>query len=84
MARKPRVEFPGALYHIIVRGNRRTTIFHDAADYHAYLERLERYRRRDHLRCYAFVLMANHVHLLVETDEVPLARTMQTLQFTCT
>jgi putative transposase len=84
MARKPRVDFPGALYHVIVRGNRRTTLFHDAADYHAYLERLERYRRRDHLRCYAFVLMANHVHLLVETDEVPLARTMQTLQFTYT
>ena len=53
MARKPRLDFPGALYHVIVRGNRRTTLFHDTADYHAYLERLERYRRRDHLRCYA-------------------------------
>ncbi|MDH3504664.1 MAG: transposase [Nitrospirota bacterium] len=84
MARKPRVEFPGALYHVIARGNRRTTLFHDEADYAAYLERLERYRRRDSLRCYAFILMSNHLHLLVETGEVPLSRTMQTLQFTYT
>lgn len=84
MARKPRVEFSGAFYHVIVRGNRRTTLFHDEGDYAAYLERLERYRQRDSLRCYAFVLMSNHVHLLVETGEVPLSRTMQTLQFTYT
>jgi hypothetical protein len=56
MARKPRVEFPGALYHLIARVNRRTTLFHDEADYHAYLTRLERHRRRDRLRCYAFIL----------------------------
>jgi REP element-mobilizing transposase RayT len=84
MARKPRVEFSGALYHVIARGNRRMTIFHDEADYAAYLVRLERYRQRDSLRCYAFVLMHNHVHLLVETGVVPLSRTMQTLQFTYT
>lgn len=84
MARKPRVEFPGALYHVIARGNRRTTIFHDEADYTAYLERFERYRHQDGVRCYAFVLMANHVHLLVETSSVPLSHTMQSLQFTYT
>jgi len=84
MARKPRVEFSGAFYHVMARGNRRTTLFHDDEDYGAYLERLERYRQRDRLRCYAFVLMANHLHLLVETGEVPLSRTMQALQFTYT
>ena len=84
MARKPRVEFPGAFYHVIARGNRRAPLFHDDADYAAYLARLERYRRRDGLRCYAYVLMTNHLHLLVETGEVPLSRTMQTLQFTYT
>ncbi len=73
MARKPRVEFPGGFYHVIARGNRRATLFHDDADYEAYLERLERYRRRDGLRCYAYVLMPNHVHLLVETGVVPLS-----------
>ncbi|MCC6140614.1 MAG: transposase [Nitrospira sp.] len=82
MARKPRLDFPGAFYHVIVRGNQRATIFHDAADYTAYLERLERYRRRDGVTLHAYVLMKNHVHLLLETGAAPLAQTMHTLQFT--
>ncbi len=70
---------------MLARGNRRAALFHDDGDYAAYLERLERYRQRDGLRCYAYVLyvlMAHHVHLRVATGEVPLSRTMQTLQFT--
>lgn len=82
MARKPRLDVPGAVYHVIVRGNRRATIFHDDADYRAYLERLERYRQRDGATLHAYVLMPNHVHLLLETGDGPLSRTMQTLQFT--
>jgi REP element-mobilizing transposase RayT len=82
MARKPRIEFEGACFHVIARGNRRAEIFHDAQDYETYLGRLEQYRRRNGARLYAYVLMANHVHLLLETGTVPLARTMQTLQFT--
>ena len=82
MARKPRIDFPGAFSHVIVRGNQRATIFHDTADYTAYLERLERYRRRDGISVHAYVLMSNHVHLLLETGAHPLSRTMQTLQFT--
>ncbi len=82
MARKPRIDFPGAFYHVIVRGNQRATIFHDPADYTAYLDRLERYRRRDGVTLHAYVLMPNHVHLLLETGAQPLSRTMQTLQFT--
>lgn len=82
MARKPRVEFAGGLYHVIARGNRRAAIFHDDADYCTYLARLRQYQERDDLTCYAYVLMSNHVHLLVETGEVLLSKTMQTLQFT--
>lgn len=82
MARKPRIDFPGALFHVIVRGNRRALLFHEEADYLAYLDRLERYRRRDGVTVHAYVLMPNHVHLLVETGDQPLARTMQALQFT--
>jgi kynurenine formamidase len=82
MARKPRIDFPGAFSHVIVRSNQRATIFHDPDDYTAYLERLERYRRRDSVTLHAYVLMTNHVHLLLETGAHPLSRTMQTLQFT--
>ncbi|TKB75291.1 MAG: hypothetical protein E8D46_03145, partial [Nitrospira sp.] len=82
MARKPRIDFPGAFFHVIARGNRRATIFHEADDYTAYLDRLERYRQRDGVTLHAYVLMTNHVHLLVETGDHPLSRTMQALQFT--
>ena len=43
MARKPRVEFDGAFYHVIVRGNQRQRTFHDDRDRIAYLERIEDY-----------------------------------------
>jgi REP element-mobilizing transposase RayT len=82
MARKPRIELSGAFYHVLARGNRRATIFHDDADCLAYLDRLERYRHRDGVTVHAYVLMTNHVHLLVETGPQPLSRTLQTLQFT--
>ena len=81
MARKPRVEFSGALYHVICRGNQRQIIFRSDADRKYYLERLEQYRRRYDFKVYAYVLMSNHVHMLLETREVPLSRIMQGLQF---
>lgn len=65
MARQPRLNVPGGVYHVLARGNRRATIFHDDWDYRAYLERLERYRQRDGVAVHAYVLMSNHVHLLL-------------------
>lgn len=72
MAPKPRVEFDGALYHVIVCGNQRQRTFHEDQDRRAYLERTEYYRQRYGFRLYAYVLMSNHVHLLMATTHVPL------------
>jgi len=69
MARKPRVEFTGAFYHVIVRGNQRRDIFRDDRDRQTYLERVEHYRSRDRFNIYAYCLMSNHVHVLIETKE---------------
>jgi REP element-mobilizing transposase RayT len=69
MARKPRVEFDGAFCHVIVRGNQRQRTFHDDRDCQRYGFRL-----------YAYVLMANHVHLLIETKRVGLSKIMQGIQ----
>jgi putative transposase len=80
MARKPRVEFAGAFYHVICRGNQRQIIFRSDADRRYYLEWLEQYRERYSFKVYAYVLMSNHVHLLIETGRVPLSRIMQGLQ----
>jgi REP-associated tyrosine transposase len=80
MARKPRVEFAGAFYHVIVRGNQRQVIFRNDTDRKYYLERLEEYRRRYGFKLYAYVLMSNHVHMLLETGQAPLSKIMHGLQ----
>ena len=55
MVRRPRVEFEGAFYHVIVRGNQRRRIFRDDRDRLYYLERIEHYRQRCGFRLYAYV-----------------------------
>ncbi|MBI3608915.1 MAG: transposase [Nitrospirae bacterium] len=79
MPRKPRLEVPGVLYHVISRGNARQKIFLSNRDFQRYLSYLAHYQHRDRFRLFAYVLMPNHVHLLVETSDVPLSRTMQRL-----
>lgn len=77
MARKPRIEFEGAFYHVIVRGNQRQKIFKDKYDFLKYLEILGRYKRRYQYLIYCYVLMNNHVHLLVEVGKTPLSKILQ-------
>ena len=80
MARRPRIFAPGLLYHVIVRGNHRERTFSAARDYTSYLERLCTYRVKHRVEIYAFCLMANHAHLLLESTGPPLSRFMQGLQ----
>lgn len=77
MARKPRIEFEGAFYHVITRGNQRQKIFRDEEDFLNYLEILLKYKTRYEYFLYAYVLMSNHVHLLIETKKTPLSKTLQ-------
>ena len=76
----PRLFAPGILYHVIVRGNHREKTFLNARDYDACLERVGRYRKRFGVTVYAYCLMSNHVHLLVESGSAPLSRFTQGLQ----
>lgn len=80
MARKPRLFAPGVLYHVIVRGNQRQKTFLDDSDYRVYLDKLSQYRRRCSVTIYAYCLMPNHVHLLIECSATPLAKFMQGVQ----
>jgi REP element-mobilizing transposase RayT len=84
MPRKPRIEYAGAFYHVIARGNQKQRIFKDAADFQKYLLTLTVYKNRTGSRIYAYVLMNNHVHLLVETGEIPLSKIMQGVSQTYT
>ncbi|MBI5746340.1 MAG: transposase [Nitrospirae bacterium] len=77
MARKPRIEFDGAFYHVITRGNQRQKIFKDKEDYKRYLAILGDYKERYKYFLNAYILMSNHVHLLIETQDVPLSKILQ-------
>lgn len=80
MARKPRIHAPGLLYHVICRGNQRQQVFFDEQDYRAYLHRLAEVHADLPFRLYAYVLMKNHVHMLIEVGNIPLSQIMQILQ----
>lgn len=84
MARKPRIEFSGALYHVIVRGNRREKIFINERDYDNYLQRVWLNYEKYKFVLYAYCLMPNHVHLLIQTGDVPLSKIMHAVQFSYT
>ena len=79
MPRKARIDAPGALHHIIIRGIERKAIFKDSADRKNFTERLERIIPETQTRCYGWALMTNHVHLLFKTGMAPLATVMRRL-----
>jgi REP element-mobilizing transposase RayT len=81
MARKPRLHVPGALYHVILRGNARQDIFFTPADRTACYELLAEGVRRFGYRVHAFCLMTNHMHLALQAGEESLSRGMQNLAF---
>lgn len=68
MARLPRLTVPGYPHHVIQRGNNRQLIFNDAADYERYLSLLGESAQREKVAIHAYVLMSNHVHLLVTPE----------------
>lgn len=79
MARPLRVHIPGALYHVMSRGNARQEIFLDSGDCERFLERLSATTVRFRVHCRAYCLMPNHFHLLLEPGALPLSRMMQQL-----
>ena len=81
MPRPNRLWYPGAWYHVFARGNNKAPIFFEPADYQRYLDLLRQAMTQFGCRLYAYALMTNHVHLLVQTgSEQPLARPMHMLQ----
>jgi len=69
MARKLRVEYPWAIYHVMNRGDRREPIFKDDADRERFVETLGEACAKTGWQVHAYVLMPNHFHLVVETPQ---------------
>ena len=76
MARKPRVQFGGAFYHLTTRGNNRRPIFLDDRDREQFLGLFDTVLKSLAWRCHTFCLMGNHYHFVVETPEPNLAEGM--------
>ena len=79
MPRKARIDAPGALHHIIVRGINRRKIFFDDADRDNFLDRLGDILSDTKTPCFAWTLMTNHLHLLLRTGAAPIATVMRRL-----
>ena len=82
MARKLRIEFPGAVYHVINRGNYRSDVFAADSTKAAFETCLFEACEKSHWVLHAFVVMRNHFHLALETPEANLVDGMQWLQAT--
>ncbi len=76
MPRRPRLELPGTPLHIIQRGNNRQACFFADEDYRFYLDWLSEYTDREGCCIHAYVLMTNHVHLLLSTERLGAAGRM--------
>ncbi len=79
MSRPLRIEFPDALYHVTARGDRREAIFEDDADRHLFLSTLEQVISQFNWVCYAWCLMDNHYHLMIQTPDANLSKGMRQL-----
>jgi REP element-mobilizing transposase RayT len=84
MPRSIRIEFPGAFYHVMARGNRRELIYGDDDDRRYFLKTLGEACAMTGWRFHAWVLTGNHYHLVIETPEPNLVAGMQWLQNTYT
>lgn len=74
-----RIWYPGAIYHITSRGNRKDKIFQDSNDFTHYLDLLKdtlEYFKNDKYKILSYCLMSNHIHMLIEADKMPLGQFM--------
>jgi putative transposase len=75
--RKLRMEYPGAIYHVVNRGDRRENIFRDDEDRLRFLATLGEACQKARWQVHAYCLMRNHFHLVVETPEANLVAGMK-------
>ena len=79
MARQRRIWYPGATYHVMSRGNRKTAIFQEQDDYLYFLKILGTIKEKYPFKIHSLCLMTNHFHMAIETISTELWRIMQKL-----
>jgi putative transposase len=77
MAREARMTDENAVYHVMCRGNNKVKVFHVGYDYKKYISNLLKYKQLYKFKIYAFVLLPNHLHMLLHIKHpLELARLM--------
>ena len=82
MGRPWRIEYEGALYHILSRGNEQKDVFYDDKDRFLFLETIGEMSERHEMDVFAYVLMGNHYHILLRTNRPNVSKAMQWLGVT--
>jgi len=77
MSRPLRIQFPGAWYHVMNRGRRGETVFKKKEDYVSFLDLLKELDEVYHVKVAAYCLLPNHYHLLIQTPNANLSRSMR-------
>ncbi|EOD00300.1 transposase [Caldisalinibacter kiritimatiensis] len=80
MARKPRIDYKGALHHVMCRGNNGDYILKEDKDKESYLQLIKKYKERYGFKLFAYCIMDNHVHMLIERENTSLSKIMQGIQ----
>ena len=84
MPRSPRIEYEGAIYHVMARGNRRMNIVEGDGDRKLFCQTLDEACKQTGWQVYAWVLMSNHYHLVFKTPQPNLVSGMTWFQNTFT
>ena len=77
MPRKKRIWYPGAIYHIINRGNRKSELFRDSADNKYFIELILEAKKKYQFKLLCYCLMVNHYHLEIKTGEIEIWKIMR-------
>lgn len=75
--RVARIKSNSGIYHIIMRGINRQTLFEDEEDYNKFIQTIQRYKETSEYNIYAYCLMGNHLHLLLKEGKEPLETVMR-------
>ncbi|WP_426351085.1 transposase [Alloiococcus sp. CFN-8] len=82
MTRKPRLEFQGAIYHVFQRGNNREHIFRDPVEKGYFLKQIKEHMTIYNYELFAYVIMDNHYHMILRTNEAALSKVMHRINNT--
>lgn len=79
MPRDRRIHYDQAIYHVMLRGNFKSNVFHEEADFNYFLKRMQHAVEKFSCKIHLYCLMTNYIHMVIEVSYVPLGKIMQSI-----